>query len=377
MSNTNFGRMGMTEPQADILNSARRFCAEQSPMSRVRALMETPLGFDVDIWAQTGALGWLGIAIPEEYGGLGLSMTEVVPVAEQMGRTLMASPFAATTLAAQAILSCGTETQKKSILPQIAGGAAATLALYEDGGDWDLTAISARATRKTGGDGFTLTGEKYFASDLMAAKFVVLSAFLEGAPALFVIETAAIAQANIRREKICDETRRTYALNLSGINVTDAALMDCAKTPTALALIDMGGALLAAADMTGACQACIDSTAEYMKTRKQFGKYIGSFQGLKHPLVSAFVNYQNARSLLYAAAYSFDAGRSGEISVRMAKARAGDALSFAADRSIQFHGGFGFTWGCDAQLYRRRAMFQTAQFGDSRMQRQRLADLLL
>ena len=114
-----FGQIGFTEEQIDMLGAAERFCREKSTMDKVRKLMESELGYNADVWTEIGALGWLGIAIPEEYGGVGLSLTEVVPVAEQMGRRMMHSPFAATTLAAQAILIGGTEAQKADILPKI------------------------------------------------------------------------------------------------------------------------------------------------------------------------------------------------------------------------------------------------------------------
>jgi len=135
--------------------------------------------------------------------------------------------------------------------------------------------------------------------------------------------------------------------------------------------------LLGAAELTGSCQSCIDYTVEYLGTRKQFGKLIGAFQALKHPTVDAFVDYQKSRSLLYAAAFNYGQQGQGEIAVRMAKSKAIDAAAFAADRSIQFHGGFGFTYDCDAQLYRRCAIFHASQHGDARYHKQKLAQLLL
>jgi alkylation response protein AidB-like acyl-CoA dehydrogenase len=144
----------------------------------------------------------------------------------------------------------------------------------------------------------------------------------------------------------------------------------------ALAHAELVGALLYSADMVGGAFRVIDYTADYLRTRKQFGKVIGSFQALKHPLVDAFVGYERARSHLYAAAHSFaDQGR-GEVAVRMAKAQAEKAYSFAADRAIQFHGGFGFTYDCDAGLHRRRALYDATRFGDARAQKRRLAQLL-
>jgi len=153
--------------------------------------------------------------------------------------------------------------------------------------------------------------------------------------------------------------------------------MDVSKTNTALDKIHLAGNLLGASELTGSGQACIDYTVEYLGTRKQFGKAIGSFQALKHPTVDAFVDYQKSRSLLYTAAFNFGKQGEGEIATRMAKAQADKAASFAADRSIQFHGGFGFTYDCDAQLYRRRAIFHASQYGDARYHKKKLAELLL
>lgn len=375
-----YGDIGTTESQLDLLRVAEDFARAKSPMATVRALMESESGFDADVWAEMGALGWLGIAISEDFGGVGLSMTEVVPVVEQMGRYMLHSPFCATTLAAQALAVGGTEEQKSDILPRIAEGEAATLALSELSGDWNLSNISAAAT--VVGGGFSLSGQKIFVQDLRAAETVIISAKLEGQPALFCVNRRDIDGASIRRERIIDEVKRSYALSLDGVTVPQTALMDPTKTAQTLAHIHLVGNLLTAAEMTGAAQATIDYTVDYLKTRKQFGKLIGSYQALKHPTVDAFIEYEKSRSLLYAAAYSFGApwpknDAKGEIATRMAKAQADKALSYAADRSIQFHGGFGFTYDCDAQLYRRRAIFNGSQFGDARYHKRKLAGLLL
>jgi len=372
---SDFGQIGFTEEQIDMLGAAERFCREKSPMEKVRALMESELGYDVDVWAEIGALGWLGIAIPEEYGGVGLSLTEVVPVAEQMGRRMMHSPFVATTLAVQAIIMGGTEVQKAEILPKIAAGSAATLALSENNGNWDITNISATATPDKGG--YSLSGTKTFAADLSTAEWVVISVKIEGEITLAIIPKASIPESAIRREVIIDETKRSYELNLDRVLIGAGDIMGPAKVQATLNHIHLAANLLSAAELTGGCQSCIDYTVEYLGTRKQFGKLIGSFQALKHPTVDAFVDYQKARSLLYTAAFNFGKQGEGEIATRMAKAKAEEVMSFAADRSIQFHGGFGFTYDCDAQLYRRRAIFNASQHGDARYHKKKLADLLL
>ena len=370
-----FGQIGFTEEQIDMLGAAERFCREKSSMYKVRKLMESELGYDADVWTEIGALGWLGMAVPEEYGGVGLSLTEVVPVVEQMGRRMMHTPFVATTLAAQAIIMGGTEAQKAKILPKIAEGSAATLALTEDNGDWNLENINAEAMPDE--KGYRLSGTKTFVADLDAAEWVITTVQLTGTIALAVIPKAAIPETAIRREVIIDETKRSYELNLDNVLIGEAELMSADKTEIALGHIHLAANLLSAAELTGSCQSCIDYTVEYLGTRKQFGKRIGAFQALKHPTVDAFVDYQKARSLLYTAAFNFGQQGEGEIAVRMAKAKAEEVASFAADRSIQFHGGFGFTYDCDAQLYRRRAIFLASQYGDARYHKQKLADLLL
>ncbi len=368
-------QIGITEAQIDMLGVAESFCREKSPMDKVRDQLTTELGYDENIWREMGDLGWLAIAIPEEFGGVGLSLTEVAPVAEQLGRYMLTTPFSSTTIAAQALIMGGADSLKSEILPLISAGQAATIALSEPNGDWELSNVETEAVRD--GKDYRLNGKKTFVMDLLASNWVIISAILEGQIALFCVTTASIPRENIRRETLVDETKRGYELTMDGLIVGKETLLDLEQVSATLNHIHLVANLLGAAELTGGCQACIDYTVEYLKTRKQFGKLIGSFQALKHPTVDAFVDYQKSRSLLYAAAFSFAKQGEGEIATRMAKAQADKAMSFAADRSIQFHGGFGFTYDCDAQLYRRRAIFNASQYGDARYHKGKLADLLL
>ena len=352
-------KIALTEMQGELRDQAMRFCADKSPMSRVRDLLTDARGFDADVWAEIGQLGWLGIAIPEEHGGLGLDMADVVPVVEAMGKQLMAGPYVSTTLAAQAILAGGSEAQKAEWLPKIAGGMAATVALFEPSGAWDLASVEGET--------------KVFVQDLQAAELVVTTVRHDGRTRLALIPRERITGA--RRETVIDETVRSYTFPVP--DVAEADLTPVEPTTTALERVERTAGLLQSALYAGAAQACIDYTVDYLQTRTQFGKPIGAYQALKHPTVDAFIESEKARSLLYAAATHFELQGDGEIAVRMANAQGEKALSFAADRSIQFHGGFGFTYDCDAQLYRRRAMFLASQFGDAAFHRARLAELLL
>lgn len=369
------GRIGLTEEQADLLEVATNFCREKSPMEKARALLSNESGYDDALWREMVELGWLGIAIPEEFGGVGLSLGEVAPVMEQMGRNLLASPFYSTTLAAQAIIAGGTNAQKTELLPQIAQGAIATLALSEPAGDWDLAHINANGEAES--DGYRLSGEKRFVLDAEAATWIVASVLIDDKPALVVIKRSAVLDGAVRRETVIDETKRSYSISLDGVFAPASAVLDQDKIIAALKHIDLAANLLASAEMVGGTQRVIDYTIEYLTTRKQFGKLIGSYQALKHPTVDAYVEYEQARSHVYAAAFCFNEQGTGEIATRMAKAQADKAYSYAADRSIQFHGGFGFTYDCDAQLHRRRAIWHASQFGDAAWQRKKLADLIL
>ena len=370
----NLGRLGMTEEQVELMDVAENFCRDTSDIETVRKLIDGETGFDPSLWEKISALGWLGIAIPENYGGVGLSLAEVVPVAEQMGRRMMALPFIPATLAAQALLSAGTEAQKQTYLPKIAEGMIASVALSEINGSFDLAQINASAA--LGPDGYVLTGQKILVQNLDQAACVIISAKLGGEICLFAVDTDLIPPANMRREIIIDETKRSYALKLDGVTIPENARMEPGETRAALKRIDLAASLLGSAEQVGASQNCIDYTVDYLKTRKQFGKLIGSYQALKHTAVDVYVGYEKAKSLLYAAAFSFEDQGQGEVATRMAAVGAGRALAFAADRAIQFHGGFGFTYDCDAQLYRRRAIFNDSLYGNIRWHKRQLSGLL-
>ena len=373
--------LSYSEEQIELLDVATNFCRDKAPMLSVRALMDSAMGYDADIWAQMAALGWMAIAVPADYDGVGLTLAEVVPVVEQMGRNMLASPFIVTTVAAQAIAKGGTADQRQAYLPVLAGGGVGTLALYGADGNWDLSQISATATITD--DRLILSGQKHFVQWAQHADVFILSVMLDGRPALVVAQKSDIPETALRREQIIDETRRSFALNLDGISLPRTALMDGLNAAETLRQIELDYTLLQCAEMCGGTQSVIDYTLDYLRTRKQFGNVIGAYQALKHPIVNAYVDYEKLRSHVYSAACSHGQPRrdnqkhQGEIAIRMAKAAADCAYSHAADRAVQFHGGFGFTHDCDAGLHRRAAIFQSSQFGDAAWQRAKLADLLL
>lgn len=364
-----------SEEQEQLLEIANGFARDKFPMEKVRARIAAAEDFDSSVWTEMVSLGWLGVAIPEEFGGSGLSLAEVVTIIEPLGRNVAGTPLISTTLVSQALLKAGTDAQKREYLPKIAEGAIGVLALSEPHGDWNLEHLEAIATAND--DTLALSGTKTFVTDAASTDLTIVSVSLGGKPALVLLDKVALAKAGIQREIVIDETRRSYRMKLDGIIVPKSALLDQSQTRAALKHIDQAACLLLAAEMCGGASGAIDVTTEYLKTRKQFGHYIGSYQALKHPMVDALLMLEAARSHLYYAAGIFGEGLDGEVAVRMAKAQAGDALAFASDRAIQFHGGFGFTYDCDAQLYRRLGLWCDARHGDAAYQRARLADLIL
>jgi alkylation response protein AidB-like acyl-CoA dehydrogenase len=278
-------------------------------------------------------------------------------------------------LVQQALLLGGTDEQQADWLPRLAAGKIGTLALCEAHGDWDVTNIMATAVLSNGK--LSLHGTKNFVLWADSADVVLVSVIFEAKPALVMLESSALPAGALRREAIVDEGKRSFELRLDDILLPECALLDPARAAATLRQIDLAANLLQSAEMCGGAQAVIDYTLDYLRTRRQFGKPIGEYQALKHPMVDAYVGYEKARTHLYSAAHSFADQGLGEVAVRMAKAAADGAYSFAADRAIQFHGGFGFTHDCDAGLHRRAAIFHASQFGDAAWQRMKLADLLL
>jgi alkylation response protein AidB-like acyl-CoA dehydrogenase len=364
-----------SDEQEQLLEVAANFCRDRFPMSETRKRIEAEEDFNPKLWSEMASLGWLGIAVPEEFGGSGLTLAEVVTVVEPMGEYLAGTPLVSATLVAQTLLGSGTKTQQEEWLPKICEGAIGAMALTEPSGDWGLAAPEATATRK--GDMLALSGTKTFVTDAASADLVIASVTLEGKPALVLIGKAALKSGKLVREIVIDETRRSYRLTLDGIEVPLDALLNASKTAATLAHIDQAACLLLAAEACGGANGAINVIVDYLKTRKQFDRYIGSYQALKHPTVDALLAMEAARSHLYYAATMFGQGIEGEVAVRMAKAQSGTALAFASDRAIQFHGGFGFTYDCDAGLYRRRGIWCDAQHGDAVHHRAKLAELLL
>jgi len=368
-------KITFTDEQAMLLDIATSFFREKGAIGAVRRQIASESGLDRELWNEIAELGWLGVAVPERFGGSGLSLADVAVIVEPMGRHLAGTPFVSTQLFIQALLAGGTDQQQREMLPKICRGAVGTVALFESDGDWNLEHIECSA--EVAGDAARLSGAKTLVCDAAAADFVLVSVALDGAPALAIVAAADLPRERRTRETVIDETRRAYRLDLAGVSVPVSSLITGDKARAALKAIRNAALLFAAAEAAGGIAGALDLTVEYLNTRSAFGRKIGGYQSLKHTCADILVGLERTRSHLYHAASLLAAGEDAEIALRMAKVEAGDSFVFAGDRAIQFHGGFGFTYDCDAQLYLRRALWLQYSFGDAAHHRRKLADLLL
>ena len=363
-----------TEEQAMLLDVAREFCRAKSPIAAVRAQLDSITGFDQSLWDKMVALGWAGIASPESCGGSGLGVGALIPVVESMGRAMLGTPLISSALAGQLLLRAGDAQQVERLLPAIAAGTPATVALL-DNGDWGDDGLGLILD-----DEHVLGGIKKCVPDASVANLFVVSVVFKGSPALAIVRADQLTATALSDNSLIDQTKRAANVDFSGVKVDENNVISGAGVASALRDVRLLGALLVAAEATGSAAACLDTTVEYLKTRKQFGKLIGSYQALKHPTVEILTALDSSRSFIYHAASlvsdnALDAD--AEVACRMAKAQACQTLLYAGDRAIQFHGGMGFTYECDAQLYIRRAQWSQQQFGDVQHHRKRLATLLL
>ncbi|MDB9948790.1 acyl-CoA/acyl-ACP dehydrogenase [Porticoccaceae bacterium] len=371
--------LSFSDEQAMLLDSAKSFCGDKSDISAVRSLLQSDIGHNPEVWQEMVALGWTGIAIPEQYGGFAMGLGSTVPVIESMGRHLLGTPLITSTLASQAILRGGSEAQREQWLPKVVQGTVGSMALL-DNEDWGakLCGVTANASDS----GIVLSGKKLLVADATVADFFVVSVNYSsnhsGNPALAIVEASQLATGAITANTLIDETKRAATVDFTGVTISPDALLP--HSEQALKDVRLIGALLTAAEATGTSAATLDCIVSYLTSRIQFGRLIGSYQSLKHPTVDILLQMDSSRSLIYHAATLIDNGpvaKDTEVACRMAKAQATDTLLFAGDRAVQFHGGMGFTYDCDAMLYIRRAQWAQHQYGDAQHHRLHLAKLLL
>ncbi|HUI81551.1 MAG TPA: acyl-CoA dehydrogenase family protein [Bryobacteraceae bacterium] len=369
---------GLTETQETIKNSAREFFSAECPMAEVRRLMETETAFDSALWAKFAHQGWTGIIFSEKYDGFGLGLVEMAAALEEMGRALVPGPFLSTVLLAGTVLDrAGSEQQKQKYLRAICWGEAkSTLALLEKSGSWDPDAVQLQAKRCA--SGYALSGEKLFVSDAGVADFLLVAARMEGEPALFLVDGGTAGVRTAATPGV-DLTRRLYRVSFDDVRLADESLLARGERAwhAVEAALDVASVGLVA-EMVGGIERLVDLTVAYAKTRKQFGRPIGSFQAVQHQCVDMLVLLEGSRSAAYYAAWALNENDNhARAAVSVAKAYVSEAYREVGNKSIQVQGGMGFTWENDAHLHYRRAKASEIAFGDASYHRERIAKTLI
>jgi alkylation response protein AidB-like acyl-CoA dehydrogenase len=372
---------GLSEDQEMLQRSAREFLSRECPPEFVREVAKSEDGHPRAFHDQISQLGWTGLMIPEAHGGAGMQLLDLALLGEEMGRAAMPGPFfSSSVLATLALVHGGTASQKKAWLPRIAAGeAVATLAFIEAGDRLDAEGVQARARKGRGA--YRLSGKKMFVGDAQVADVLVVAARGSGRGeegiSLFLVPRDSPGLAIHPLESL-DLTRRSAEVELRDVEVPASALLGGeGKGWRTLARVLDGAAVILAADSLGGAEKALEMAVEYAKVREQFGRAIGSFQAVKHMAAEIVSEVEPARSLVWYAAYAFDAvPREASKAASMAKARLSDVYSRAANLAVQIHGGIGFTWEHDMHLWFKRAKWNEYAFGDATYHRERLARLV-
>ena len=372
----------LNDEQTMLRDNARGFLAKNAPIAHLRALRDNrdADGLSRELWKNFVEMGWAGILVPQDYGGLGLGHVEAGVVMEELGRNLTPSPFLSTAiLAASAIARAGTDQQKKNYLPKIvAGDLIATLAVDETA-KHHPDKIAMTATRA--GNGFKLSGAKTFVIDGHVAKLLIVVARTAGNAGdttgltLFIVDANAPGVRSERTSTV--DTHNAARITFEDVN---------AGADSMLGKIDAGwdvlegvlnvGRAAVAAEMVGASEEAFGRTVAYLKERKQFGKAIGEFQALQHRAAHLYCELEVTRAAALKALQTLDDSydRAGAI-VSVAKARAGLSATLAVNEAVQMHGGIGMTDEFDIGLFMKRVRVCQELFGDSNFHADRLARL--
>jgi len=378
---------GFGSDEEMLRDLAKKLLDEEMPIEKMRRLVAADpratyeLGqrpaWDEGLWKQCVELGWTGLAIAEELGGVGIKMVGIAGLIEEVGRHALASPLVATLNATFVLREAATE-QAATWLTGVADGSSATLAITNQRGEWEDGSPDVVATPRA--NGFSLSGRAYFVQDAFKANFFVVHARRddgEGEDSILCIVRPDQAGLELSQDHIHDLTRDQATLHFHDVAVAEADVV-CFSGRETLERAWPAILTTVAADLCGTGEWQLQTTAEYAKTRKQFDRPIGFFQAVKHPLSNAMIAIDRARSLLYHAACCVDSESDDALRIaRMAKSAASDAGRFMSDRSVQLHGGIGFTWECDVHLYFKRSMHNQMLYGDSSYQRRRLAETIL
>ncbi len=373
---------GLDDEALLLKSAARRFLQERCPIDvlhrRVAASSDPTRAresiWDAALWPELVELGWPAVAVPESAGGYGMGLSATVGLAEELGRAAFPSPMIATLCSTFVLAACGSDAADE-LLRAIAEGTKVSLALTNRRGSWNAADTDVEAR---GGDSLILDGTAWFVQDAQKADVLLVKVRSPAGVQLCIVDVDAPG-VNIVPDAILDLTRDQAHVELRGVEVRP----DRIAAPPELGVSVLNAAepamlAIVAADMVGAAEWQLQTTAEYARTRIQFDRPIGFFQAVKHQLVDMMLMLDEARSLVYEAAATFDHEPArAELTARMAKSAASDMAAYCSSRSVQLHGGIGFTWECFVHLYFKRQKHNEVLLGDGPWQRAKLANQLI
>ena len=370
---------GFEEDERALKDVAEKFFLDNLPTNALHELVArdrtlehgTDCRWDRELWQKTVDLGWLTVAVPERAGGLGMSAVAVATLVEQAGRAALPGPLVPTISVAYILTACA-NANADAALSLICDGKTFSYAFCNHSGAWENDASEVVLERGR------LNGAAHFVQDAQKADYFLVNA-KSGGQAVLAVVPANAQGLSIEPNAIIDLTRDQARLQFDGVEVQDTQIVAQpreaiealeAATPALLVLI--------CADICGAAEWQLQTTAEYARTRRQFDRNLGFFQAVKHPLVEFMVALDLARSLLYNAACAIDTEpEKAEQFARMAKSAASDAAVFGSQKSVQLHGGIGFTWECFVHVYLKRQLHSVTLMGDAAYQRAKLAELII
>jgi alkylation response protein AidB-like acyl-CoA dehydrogenase len=371
----------LTEEQSMLRDSARGLISDKAPIAHLRQLRDgkDADGFSRALWKTFAEMGFAGLLVPEAFGGSGLGCVEAGVVMEEIGRTLMSTPFLSTAVVGASALSRGgSEAQKSAYLPKIADGSLLTTLAVDEGAKHRPLHTALQAVRS--GNGFKLSGAKAFVVDGHVANLLIVAARSAGNAGdrngltLFLVDPKAKGVA-IERTVMVD------AHNAARITFDNVEV----NADGVLGEVDGGAALLegvlnigrgaVASEMVGLSEEVFGRTVTYLKERKQFGKLIGEFQALQHRAAQLYIDIEITRAAVLKAlqALDNDVDKAGA-AVAVAKARAGTTATLAVQEGVQMHGGMGMTDQFDIGFFMKRARVAQELFGDSNFHAEQLAE---
>ena len=373
--------LSFTEEQEILKKSARDFLANECPKKLVRELDEGELGYSPELWRKMAELGWMGVVVPEEFGGIGGTFLDLAILLEEMGYNILPGPFFSTMiLGALPIIGFGTAEQKQAYLPPIVSGEKIlTMALLDPAAKYEAAAITTKA--KSADGGYVINGTKLFVPDAHVADYILCVARTkkganpENGITVFIVNAKAPGVKCTLLQTIAKDKQNEVIFDNVKVGAKDILGKVNQGWPIVADTLEKAAAAKSA-EMVGGAQAALEMAVSYAKERVQFGRPIGSFQAIQHYCANMLTDVDGARYIMYEAAWLLSEGLPAAKQVAMAKAWVGDASKRVTLLAHQIFGAVGFTMELDLHLYYRRALAGSMAFGDSDYQREIVAKSL-